>query len=97
MTISLQFHGATEGVTGSCHQISLKDESVLIDCGIFQGKEARGHNDLKIDFDISNIKGLVHYTRTYRPHRPPSISACRRIYWPNLYIYTNSMFGSGTT
>lgn len=59
MTISLQFHGATEGVTGSCHQISLKDESILIDCGIFQGKETRGHNDLKIGFDISNLKGLV--------------------------------------
>ncbi len=59
MTISLQFHGATEGVTGSCHQISFKDESILIDCGIFQGKEARGHNDLKIDFDISNLKGLA--------------------------------------
>lgn len=55
MTISLQFHGATEGVTGSCHQISFKEESILIDCGIFQGKEARGHNDLKIGFDISNL------------------------------------------
>jgi metallo-beta-lactamase family protein len=31
----------------------------LIDCGIFQGKEARGHNDLKIDFDISNLKGIA--------------------------------------
>ncbi|MCP5002571.1 MAG: MBL fold metallo-hydrolase [Planctomycetes bacterium] len=57
--MSLQFHGATEGVTGSCHQLTFKDGSILIDCGIFQGKEARGHKDLRIDFDISNIKGLI--------------------------------------
>ena len=59
MTISLQFHGATESVTGSCHQISFKDESILIDCGIFQGKETRAHSELGINFDISNLKGLV--------------------------------------
>ncbi|MDR4497406.1 MAG: MBL fold metallo-hydrolase [Candidatus Scalindua sp.] len=59
MQINLQFHGATEGVTGSCHQISCKDESILIDCGIFQGKEARKYNELRINFDISNLKGLI--------------------------------------
>ncbi|GJQ57876.1 MAG: MBL fold metallo-hydrolase [Candidatus Scalindua sp. AMX11] len=57
--MSLQFHGATEGVTGTCHQISFENESILIDCGIFQGKEARDHSELKIDFAISNVKGLV--------------------------------------
>lgn len=59
MTMSLEFHGATNGVTGTCHQISFEDESLLIDCGIFQGREARGHRESKIDFDISNLKGLV--------------------------------------
>ena len=33
-------HGATRGVTGSCHQLHLADgRSVLIDCGLFQGAE----------------------------------------------------------
>lgn len=59
MPITLEFHGATQGVTGSCHQISFAKESLLIDCGIFQGTEARKHRDLKIDFNISNLKGLV--------------------------------------
>ncbi len=59
MSITLEFHGATEGVTGSCHQISFAKESLLVDCGIFQGKEARRHNDLTINFDISNLKGLI--------------------------------------
>ncbi len=59
MPITLEFHGATEGVTGSCHQLSFAKESLLVDCGIFQGKEARKHNDLTIDFDISNLKGVI--------------------------------------
>ncbi len=59
MTISLEFHGATEGVTGSCHQLSFLDESILIDCGTFQGTEARNHSELKIDFDISGLKGVA--------------------------------------
>ncbi len=59
MTISVQFHGATESVTGSCHQVSSLDESILIDCGIFQGKEARRHSELKIDFDISRLNGVA--------------------------------------
>ncbi len=59
MSIALEFHGATEGVTGSCHQISFAKESLLIDCGIFQGKEARAHSDLTINFDISTLKGLI--------------------------------------
>ncbi len=59
MTIDLQFHGATESVTGSCHQISYNNESLLIDCGTFQGKEKRTNNELSINFDISKIRGLV--------------------------------------
>ena len=33
-------HGAVDGVTGSCHQLTLSDgQSVLVDCGLFQGAE----------------------------------------------------------
>jgi metallo-beta-lactamase family protein len=50
---TLQHHGAVNGVTGSCHQLSLDgsdfndagfdnntSRSVLIDCGLFQGDES---------------------------------------------------------
>jgi len=63
-------HGAVNGVTGSCHQLSLASgDSVLIDCGLFQGDEA--HDDLssssqdkqlaqkQIDFSLEGIKALV--------------------------------------
>ncbi len=49
-------HGAKTGVTGSCHQLILGQDSVLVDCGLFQGEEAK--KSLTIDFDVKNIKAL---------------------------------------
>jgi len=38
LACKLTHHGAVDGVTGSCHQLSLADgQSVLVDCGLFQG------------------------------------------------------------
>lgn len=52
--------GAHEGVTGSCHQLMLNEKrSLLIDCGLFQGQDAKGHDETKIEFPIEGIQGLV--------------------------------------
>ena len=55
MTVEIRHHGATTGVTGSCHELrytanangkspdpqnATGDHSLLIDCGLFQGDEA---------------------------------------------------------
>ncbi|MDP1647987.1 MAG: hypothetical protein Q8M01_07340 [Rubrivivax sp.] len=43
MPLTFTHHGAVDGVTGSCHQLTLPDgQSVLIDCGLFQGAEGVG-------------------------------------------------------
>ena len=60
----IEHHGATEGVTGSCHQLHLTPEaSVLIDCGLFQGEEASrrgaGAADLQIEFALDSVKALI--------------------------------------
>jgi len=57
-------HGAVNGVTGSCHELVLADQSsILIDCGLFQGDEvAKDHSDenqLAINFPVDNIRALV--------------------------------------
>lgn len=58
-------HGAKDGVTGSCHQLVIDPRnSLLIDCGLFQGAETsangqHGSDQLAIDFDISTVKALV--------------------------------------
>lgn len=55
-------HGATDGVTGSCHEFQLTaNYAVLIDCGLFQGDE-RGQGDkanLSITFPVSHLKALI--------------------------------------
>lgn len=53
-------HGAREGVTGSCHQLWMdEDSSVLIDCGQFQGADAPNDDELALDFAIDGIKALI--------------------------------------
>jgi len=56
-------HGAVVGVTGSCHQLIIDtNNSVLVDCGLFQGADIFDHeNDehLSVSFDISTVKALL--------------------------------------
>lgn len=58
--MELIHHGGHEGVTGSCHQIRLANgKSLLLDCGLFQGEDARGRKDLEIDFPLEGLEALV--------------------------------------
>ncbi len=53
-------HGALHGVTGSCHQVVVDaTRSVLIDCGLFQGEDAKGRDESQIDFPLAGIKSLI--------------------------------------
>jgi metallo-beta-lactamase family protein len=56
--IEIKHHGATSGVTGSCHELTAGSSGILIDCGLFQGDEA-GNKTLTIDFPIYHIEALV--------------------------------------
>jgi Cft2 family RNA processing exonuclease len=61
---ALVHHGATDGVTGSCHELVLDaDASVLVDCGLFQGAEASaqgaGAEHLAIEFDARRVRALL--------------------------------------
>ncbi|MBH0066678.1 MBL fold metallo-hydrolase RNA specificity domain-containing protein [Pseudoalteromonas sp. NZS100] len=51
-------HGAVNGVTGSCHELVINEQtSVLVDCGLFQGEDSKA--DLSIEFDITHITALI--------------------------------------
>ncbi len=56
MDIDFIHHGGKDTVTGSCHEVVLEGGSLLIDCGQFQGRDAK---PLEIDFPIEQIKVLI--------------------------------------
>ena len=57
----LSHHGATRGVTGSCHQLHLDDHSsLLVDCGLEQGADDQSRTDgWHIGFDVQGIEALI--------------------------------------
>jgi metallo-beta-lactamase family protein len=62
--LQITHHGAIDGVTGSCHRLTLPDgDAYLVDCGLFQGAETSGdgagEGKLEIGFDISNVRALL--------------------------------------
>lgn len=61
---TIKHHGAVGGVTGSCHELLVDaGNSVLIDCGLFQGAEVSGEgagaNQLAIDFALDKVRALL--------------------------------------
>ena len=54
--VRLSFHGAAQGVTGSCHLIETGSRRILIDCGLFQGsRELHEDNSDPFGFDPAAI------------------------------------------
>lgn len=53
-------HGALTGVTGSCHQLFISPaRSLLVDCGMFQGADAKDRDQEKIDFPLDGVSSLI--------------------------------------
>jgi metallo-beta-lactamase family protein len=60
VTMRITHHGAYKGVTGSCHELHYADKrSVLIDCGMFQGEDAKDHPGPEIDFPLDDVDALL--------------------------------------
>lgn len=62
-------HGGKHTVTGSCHELRDSSQAVLIDCGLFQGKEVQGRDTrpLDIDFETPHLNALL-LTHTHIDH-----------------------------
>ncbi len=60
MQMTLQFLGAAEEVTGSCHLLSVAGRQMLLDCGLIQGaKEDELRNHDPFAFEPSQIAAVV--------------------------------------
>ena len=58
--MELEFYGATQGVTGSCHILRANGHTILLDCGMIQGtRKAEEHNKSPFPFDIKEIDAVV--------------------------------------
>ena len=60
----LEFSGAAREVTGSCHVLRVGSKTVLLDCGLFQGKraESRAKNEQLLITPCS-MSALVRHWR----------------------------------
>ncbi len=58
--MKLEFHGADQNVTGSCHFIEAAGKKILIDCGLYQGgREMDEENAEPFGFEPSEIDFLI--------------------------------------
>lgn len=58
--MKLQFLGAAQTVTGSMHLLTANGSSVLLDCGLYQGKRAEAfERNRKLPFDAAGIDAVV--------------------------------------
>lgn len=58
--MNIEFCGAAEGVTGSCHLLTGGDHKILLDCGQFQGGKAQEReNWMPFPFDVGEIECVV--------------------------------------
>ncbi len=60
MNISLISHGAAREVTGTCHELRIGDKSILLDCGLFQGKrEESMEKNRELTFAPESIDAMI--------------------------------------
>ncbi|WP_455198143.1 MBL fold metallo-hydrolase, partial [Kaarinaea lacus] len=58
--MKIAFHGASQGVTGSCHLVSCAGKRILIDCGLYQGsREVVEDNKNDFGFDPASVDYLL--------------------------------------
>ena len=58
--MKISFHGAARNVTGSCHLLTCGKTKILVDCGLYQGRnEFNAENDQAFGFEPSEIDYLL--------------------------------------
>jgi metallo-beta-lactamase family protein len=58
--VEIEFVGAAREVTGSCHVLRVGGKTVILDCGLFQGKRSESQEkNLRIPVPIDEIDAIV--------------------------------------
>lgn len=64
--MKITFYGAASEVTGSCYYIQSEKANIIVDCGMFQGKEQENHNQ-ELLFDPKEVD-IVFLTHAHIDH-----------------------------
>jgi metallo-beta-lactamase family protein len=58
--MQIEFYGATSGITGSCHILRANGHTILLDCGLIQGRrEETEKNHRPFPFSVDEISAVV--------------------------------------
>lgn len=57
--MKIEFYGAAGCVTGSCHLLKVKDKNILLDCGMYQGKDERERGNETFNFNPKDIDYVI--------------------------------------
>jgi metallo-beta-lactamase family protein len=57
--MKIQFFGAAGSVTGSCHLVKVNDKKILLDCGLYQGKDEKERGNEDFDFNPKEIDYVI--------------------------------------
>ncbi len=57
--MELQFLGAAECVTGSCHMLKIRDKTILLDCGLYQGRDGEHGKNEEFKFNPGDIDLVI--------------------------------------
>ena len=58
--MEIEFFGAAREVTGSCHILRINGKTVLLDCGMFQGRRAETRaKNAELPLPVAEIDAIV--------------------------------------
>ena len=88
--MELEFHGAADEVTGSCHVVRLAGKTFLLDCGLFQGRRAETtEKNRSFPVDPSHVHSvLLSHAHIDHTGRLPVLTKCG---------FTGMIYATGAT
>jgi metallo-beta-lactamase family protein len=57
--MKMEFYGAAGCVTGSCHILHVGGKKILLDCGLYQGKDEKDRGNEEFVFNAKNIDFVI--------------------------------------
>lgn len=57
--MKIKFYGAAGSVTGSCHIFKVNGKNILLDCGLYQGKDSSENENSKFPFNAKDIDYVI--------------------------------------